>query len=102
MIKTRTHKAMIAVEESFAAWLRDPKYIEAYGGRRIPYRGNARIGLSPRPWKPQHLKRLQPPWHPLTGRRNLRVGLEALQRRDLSVNEREEIYWAIHDYFAPE
>jgi hypothetical protein len=25
--------------------------------------------------------------------------LEALQRRDLSVNEREEIYWAIHDYF---
>jgi hypothetical protein len=28
--------------------------------------------------------------------------LEALQRRDLSVNEREEIYWAIHDYFAEE
>jgi hypothetical protein len=25
--------------------------------------------------------------------------LEALQRRDLSVNDREEIYWAIHDYF---
>jgi hypothetical protein len=35
MIKTRTHKAMIAVEESFAAWRGDPKYIEAYGGRRI-------------------------------------------------------------------
>jgi hypothetical protein len=28
--------------------------------------------------------------------------LEALQRRDLSVDEREEIYWAIHDYFAEE
>jgi hypothetical protein len=28
--------------------------------------------------------------------------LEALQRRDLSVDEREEIYWAIHDYFADE
>ena len=28
--------------------------------------------------------------------------LEALQRRDLSVNEREEIYWAIHDYFGDE
>jgi hypothetical protein len=28
--------------------------------------------------------------------------LEALQRRDVSVNEREEIYWAIHDYFAEE
>jgi hypothetical protein len=26
--------------------------------------------------------------------------LEALQRTDLSLNEREEIYWAIHDYFA--
>jgi hypothetical protein len=28
--------------------------------------------------------------------------LEALQRRELSVNEREEVYWAIHDYFAEE
>jgi hypothetical protein len=28
--------------------------------------------------------------------------LEALQRDDLSVNEREEIYWAIHDHFAEE
>jgi hypothetical protein len=27
--------------------------------------------------------------------------LKALQRTDLSVNEREEIYWAIHDYFEP-
>jgi hypothetical protein len=26
--------------------------------------------------------------------------LEALQRDDLSVNEREEMYWAIHDHFA--
>ena len=28
--------------------------------------------------------------------------LEALQRRDLPVDEREEIYWAIHDYFHEE
>jgi hypothetical protein len=28
--------------------------------------------------------------------------LEALQRADLPVNEREEIYWALHDYFADE
>jgi hypothetical protein len=28
--------------------------------------------------------------------------LEALQRDDLSVNEREEIFWAIHDYFDEE
>jgi len=28
--------------------------------------------------------------------------LEALQRRALSVNEREEVYWAIQDYFADE
>lgn len=28
--------------------------------------------------------------------------LQALQRRELSVNEREEIYWAIHDYFGEE
>jgi hypothetical protein len=28
--------------------------------------------------------------------------LETLQRNDLSVNEREEIYWAIHDYFGEE
>jgi hypothetical protein len=26
--------------------------------------------------------------------------LEALQRRDLPTNEREDIYFAIHDYFA--
>jgi hypothetical protein len=26
--------------------------------------------------------------------------LEALQKTDLSLNEREEIYWAFHDYFA--
>jgi len=26
--------------------------------------------------------------------------LEALQKRDLSLNEREEMFWAIHDYFA--
>jgi hypothetical protein len=25
--------------------------------------------------------------------------LEALRRPELSVNEREEIYWALHDYF---
>jgi hypothetical protein len=25
-----------------------------------------------------------------------------LQRTDLSVNEREETYWAIHDYFGRE
>jgi hypothetical protein len=47
------------------------------------------------------LKRLQPPWHPLTTRRNSRLGQEALQRRDLSVNEREEIYWAILSAAAP-
>jgi hypothetical protein len=28
--------------------------------------------------------------------------LEALQRRELSVDEREEIYWAIDDYFTEE
>ena len=28
--------------------------------------------------------------------------LEALQKPDLSGNEREEIYWAIHDYYAEE
>jgi hypothetical protein len=26
--------------------------------------------------------------------------LNTLQRTDLSLNEREEIYWAIHDYFS--
>ncbi len=68
MIKTRTHKAMIAVEESFAAWRWDPKYIEAMAGGwfLILAGGNARIGLSLRAWKPQHLKRLQLPWQPLT------------------------------------
>jgi hypothetical protein len=30
------------------------------------------------------------------------VWLEALRRRELSTEEREEIYWAIHDYFAGE
>ena len=28
--------------------------------------------------------------------------LEALQKPELSLNEREDIYWAIHDYFAEE
>ena len=28
--------------------------------------------------------------------------LNTLQRTDLSLNEREEIYWAIHDYFSEE
>jgi hypothetical protein len=28
------------------------------------------------------------------------VWLEALKRRELSAEEREEIYWAMHDYFA--
>lgn len=28
--------------------------------------------------------------------------LEALCKGDLTTNEREEIYWAIHDYFAEE
>ena len=28
--------------------------------------------------------------------------LKTLQRTDLSANEREEIYWAIHDYFDGE
>jgi hypothetical protein len=28
------------------------------------------------------------------------VWLEALQNRDVSVEEREEIYWSIHDYFG--
>jgi len=45
MIKTRTHKAIIAVEESFAAWCRDPKYIEAYGGRRILILAGVTLGL---------------------------------------------------------
>jgi hypothetical protein len=30
------------------------------------------------------------------------VWLAALRSRELSVNEREEIYWAIHDYFGAE
>jgi hypothetical protein len=48
MIKARTHKAMIAVEESFAAWRWDPKYIEAMAGgwSLILAGGNARIDLS--------------------------------------------------------
>jgi hypothetical protein len=28
--------------------------------------------------------------------------LEALQNRDVSADDREEIYWAIHDYFGTE
>jgi hypothetical protein len=46
MIKTRTRKAMIAVEESFAAWRRDPKYIETYGGRRIVILAGVTRGLA--------------------------------------------------------
>jgi hypothetical protein len=58
-----------------------------------------RIGLSRPAWKQRHWRRPQPPWRHPGDPREFGRWLGALRSGGLTTNEREEIYWAIHDYF---
>ena len=77
--------------------------MSAFCWKRIPIRGWAtRIGLSPRAWEAAALEKAATAVASPDDPPEFARWLEALQRPELSVDEREEIFWAIHDYFADE